>query len=90
MLKDDLESGVLFEFTLGGADPLAVSEQGDTAVPGCCEARLGVEQTNGDFVLAKGLVDGEAKMAWKGLFYSASKSLFSSEVVICCILTTLT
>ena len=90
MLKDDLESGVLFEFALGGADPLAVSEQGDAAVPGCGESRLGVEQTNGDFVLAKGLVDGEAKMAWKSLFYSASKSLFLLELVLCCIFATLT
>ena len=65
---DELVSTVGFEIALGRADEGPVGGVGDGAHPGRGEASLGWEEGDGDLVLARGLVDREAKVGGEAVF----------------------
>ena len=65
---DELVSAVGFEIALGRAGQGPIGGVGDGAHPWRGVAGLGWEEGDGDFVLAGGLVDGQAEVAGEGVF----------------------
>lgn len=72
---DELVFAVVFEIAFGGAGQGAVCGVGDGAHPGCGVACFGGEEGEGDFVLAGGLVDGEAEVVGEVVFDCCGEGL---------------